>query len=388
MSFEIKADVSRHTRKIVPSRIAWGVASTAFFMLLLPAVRSYFFEFGRRWFYILLFSSLLSFILTPLMRRLALKYNVVDAPEERKIHLQNTPLLGGLAIVVAFSAALIANMILDRTMILLICGGLAMAFMSLEDDWREISAAPKLLFQVLVVMILIYNGVILDVFSPRTLWGYWLDVLLTVLWIVGITNAMNFMDGMDGLAAGISGIMAFFLGIVASQTQQPVMGWAAAAVMGSCLGFLPYNFRLDRPASIFLGDTGSTFLGFTLATLAVIGDWSDDPVVSFSAPLLIFWVLIFDMTYITIERVLTGKVKGVKEWIDYVGKDHIHHRMYDLLGDRRKAVFFIYFLCATLGISAIALRNARTIDGILLVGQALLITVIVSILEYSGRNRQ
>ncbi len=110
-------------------------------------------------------------------------------------------------------------------------------------------------------------------------------------------------------------------------------------------------------------------------------------IVSFSAPVLIFWILIYDMAYITIERIVTGKVKSLKEWIDYVGTDHIHHRLYSLFGDKRKAVLFIYFLCATLGISAITLCYARPIDGVLLVVQAFLITIIVSIIEYSGRNR-
>ena len=160
-------------------------------------------------------------------------------------------------------------------------------------------------------------------------------------------------------------------------------------MLGSCLGFLPYNFRGTKPAALFLGDTGSIFLGFILSSLAIIGDWADDnPVVSFSAPVLMFWILIFDMTYITVERVLTGKVRSVREWIDYVGKDHLHHRTYMLLGDKRKAVLFIYLLVATLGLSAIALRNARPVDGVLLVVQAFLITVIVSVLDYSGRHRE
>lgn len=165
------------------------------------------------------------------------------------------------------------------------------------------------------------------------------------------------------------------------------MGWIAIAVLGSCLGFLPFNFRVRKPAAIFLGDAGSTFLGFALASLAVIGEWDENPIVSFSAPVLIFWVLIYDMAYITVERILTGKVGTFKEWIDYVGKDHIHHRMLALLGDRKKAVLLIWFLCTTLGISAIALKNARPVDGILLVIQAFLITIFVSILEYSGRHR-
>ncbi len=369
------------------AKVLWFAVLAGFIALLLPFVRSAFFEYGR-WFYILLFALFLSFLLTPVARWIALRYNVVDSPQARKIHQKSTPLLGGVAIVIAFSAALVANMILDFQMLLLIGGGLVVAFVSLEDDWREISATIKLLVQVIVVLFMIFNGIILDLFPHNAAWGYVLNVIFTLIWIVGITNAMNFIDGMDGLAAGLSGIIALFIGIIAVQSNQPTMGWIAIAVVGSCLGFLPYNFKLNgKPASIFLGDTGSTYLGFTLATLAVIGDWDSDPIISFSAPVLIFWVLIFDMSYITIERVLTGKVKNLKQWIDYVGKDHLHHRMYDLLGDKRKAVLLIYLVSATLGISAAVLRGAHTRDSILLVIQAFLLTVIFSILEYSGRKR-
>jgi UDP-GlcNAc:undecaprenyl-phosphate GlcNAc-1-phosphate transferase len=367
-------------------RVVWLVFLLAFLGLLLPPIRYEFFEYGR-WLYILLFSFLVSFLLTPIMRRVALRYNIVDQPAERKVHLKGTPLLGGIAIVAAFCTALLSNMILEKEMILLLGAGLVIAFVSLEDDWRELSASFKLFIHVAVVLVLIFNGIVLDLFPSQYAWGFALNAFFTLVWIVGITNAMNFLDGMDGLAAGLSAIIAFFIGIVATQMNNPIMGWIAIALVGSCLGFLPYNFRVTQPATIFLGDTGSAYLGFTLATLAVIGEWDNNPILSFSTPLLIFWVLIFDMIYITIERILTGKVKSVKEWIDYVGKDHIHHRMYDLLGDKRKSVLLIYFVSATLGISALVLRNARPIDGVMLVLQAFLITVIISIIEYSGRKR-
>lgn len=368
-------------------RIVWCISLVIFAALLLPWSRSHFVDLGVRWLYILLFSFSLSVLLTPIMRLIALKLKIVDVPGGRKIHEKNTPLLGGVAIVIAFNTALLANMILEREVVLLLWGGAVVALVGLADDWRGVSARLKLFVQIFVVLVLIYFGIVLDLF-PQTMWGYWLNVLFTILWIIGITNAMNFIDGMDGLAAGIGVIIAMFMGIVAFQTDQPFMGWIAIAMMGSCLGFLPFNFGLKRPASIYLGDTGSTFIGFMLAALAIKGNWADNSrIVSFSAPVLIFWILIYDMAYITIERIVTGKVKSLKEWIDYVGTDHIHHRLYNLLGDKRKAVLFIYFLCATLSISAITLRYARPIDGVLLVVQAFLITVIVSIAEYSGRNR-
>ena len=373
------------------ARPSWILAMLVFFILLMPFVRSYFFNSLGRWLYVLIFSFSASYVLTPVARKIASKLGILDFVDDaggRKIHERNTPLLGGLAIIIAFIAALLANMILDREYLFLLVGGVIVALVSLIDDWRGLSARLKLGVQVAVVIVLIYEGVVLELFPVKTLWGYSLNCIFTDLWIVGITNAMNFADGMDGLAAGLGAIIALFMGIVAFQTNQPLMGWVALAMLGSCLGFLPYNFRPRSPALIFLGDGGSIFLGFILAALAIKGDWADNnPIVSFAEPVLIFWVLIFDMTYITAERILTGKVKNFRDWIDYVGKDHMHHRFYAILGDRRKVVLFVYLISATLGISAIALRNARIVDGILLVVQAFLITIIISILEYSGRHR-
>lgn len=340
-----------------------------------------------RWLYIYLTSLLLSYLLTPVFRLIALKFNILDHPDERKDHIKSTPLLGGLAIITAFSTSLAANMvILDREAIFLLVGGLIVALVSLLDDIREIPAGRKLVLQLLVTLFLVYSGIILELF-PKTIIGTLGNGLLTIIWIVGITNAMNFFDGMDGLATGLSGIISFFMGIVAFQTGQPFMGWIAIACLGSCLGFLPYNFRKGKSATIYLGDCGSTFLGFVLASLAVKGYWADlNPIVSFAAPVLIFWVLIFDMTYITMERIITGKVSNLRGWIEYVGRDHLHHRLDMLLRSKREAVMVIFLLAGTLGISAIALRNARTIDAILLVFQAGLVTTLVSIIEYAGRK--
>jgi len=372
---------------ISPLRIIYPLAIIIFGILIIPFCRFYFTYRGIRWLYIFLFSVSLSYLSTPLMRLIAMKFNVLDSPEGRKIHERTTPLLGGVAIIIAFSASLMANMLLEKGLLVLLCGGIIVAFVGLLDDLRGIRASVKLLIQILAVFALIYNGIILDLFPPRTTWGFWVNVVFTIIWIVGITNAMNFIDGMDGLATGLSAIIATFIGIVAFQTNQPFMGWIATAILGSCLGFFPFNFRFKKPAVIFLGDTGSTFLGFILAGLAVMGYWSESRIVSFANPVLIFWVLIFDMTYITVERVVSGKVRTVKEWIDYVGTDHLHHRLFYLLGDKWKAVLTIFLFSAALGLSSIALRYARMIDSILLVGQAFFIAVIFSIIEYAGRRK-
>jgi len=369
-------------------KIIWTAAVLTLIMLFLPDVRYVFFNRIGRWLYIFLLSLSLSAFLTPLARLAALRLKILDQPAQRKVHENPTPLLGGVALTAAFVLSLLGNMILDRETVVIIATGTLVAFFSIVDDWRGLQARVKLAAQILAVSFLIYQDIVLHLFPVHTTAGQVVNIALTYLWIIGLTNAMSFIDGMDGLAAGVGAIIAFFLAVVAFQTNQYLLGWISLAVMGSCLGFLPYNFRPTRPASIFLGDAGSSFLGFTLSAIAVVGDWSDNnPIVSFAAPLLIFWVLIFDMTYITVERIVTGKVKTFRQWLEYAGKDHLHHRMYNLLGDKRKAVLFIYLLSFTLGISAIALRNARSVDGALLVIQAFLITVIVSIMDYSGRHR-
>ena len=370
-------------------RLFWALAAIVFVFLLLPVVRQLFFERMGRWLYILLFSSSTAAMLTPLLMAIAVKTGIVDTPGGRKIHTNVTPLLGGVAIIISFISALVANMILDQRDIVLIAGGTVVAIVGLIDDWKNIPARYKIFIQILVVILLIRSGITLNLFPMRTPWGYLLNASFSIIWIVGLTNAMNFIDGLDGLAAGLSAIISLFLGIVAFQTGQPFMGWIAIAMMGSCLGFLPFNFNLRKPASIFLGDAGSTFFGFILSALAIKAEWADNnPIVSFATPVLIFWILIFDMSYITVERIVTGKVKNIRDWIEYVGTDHIHHRLLVVFENKKKVVFFILFLSATLGISAITLRNARPIDGVLTVVQAFLITIIVSILEYLGRNHE
>ena len=370
-----------------PLKIFYLMAMTLFVFLALPFFRLYFLNMGLRWLYIFLFSLSLSCLLTPLMRLIALKLRILDYPKGRKIHENATPLLGGVAIVVALTASFIANMLLERGIVLLLCGGIVVASVGFLDDWKGVSATLKLLVQVFVVLFLIRHGIILELFPIRETWGYWLNLVFTLIWIVGITNAMNFFDGMDGLAVGLSAIIATFMGIVAFQTHQPFMGWIAIAIVGSCLGFFPFNFRFKNPALIFLGDGGSMFLGFMLAGLAIKGYWSDNSrIISFTTPVLIFWILIFDMVYITVERVLSGKVRSVKQWIDYVGTDHLHHRLHTLLGEKWKAVLSIFLCSVILGLSSIVLRNARMIDSVLLVFQATLMAVILSVFEYAGRN--
>ena len=355
--------------------------------LAIPMVRQFFVFEGLRWLYILLFAFLGAGALTPLMSHLSHQWGLVDQPSERKIHANPTPRLGGVAVFLGFLGSVLLNSILPDWMIGILAAGSLLLVVGVIDDVWELPAWSKLVAQLAAAGIVIATGKVLTLFPSGPV-GDVANVMLTLLWIVGITNAFNFFDGMDGLAAGLAILIAGFMGAVAFETNQSGLGWLAVAIIGAGAGFLPYNFRGRKPAVIFLGDGGATFLGFTLACLAVKGNWADhSPIVSFSNPLLIFGVLIYDMIHITVERVATGKVRSIKEWLDYVGKDHLHHRLERALGSRQASVAMICLLTICLGLAALALRHAETAEALLLLLQAALIVVMITILEWSGRHK-
>ncbi|HYB72664.1 MAG TPA: MraY family glycosyltransferase [Candidatus Sulfotelmatobacter sp.] len=354
--------------------------------LLLPWVRSPWFDLGERWLYIFVLATALAFLLTPVVRNIAWRAEILDLPAARKVHATPTPLLGGLAIHAAFCTALLANFVLDRETVAILVGGSLLVGVGILDDRYGVPAAAKLAAQVAATTVVIGAGVSLSLFPARHL-GLAANIVLTAVWIVGITNAMNFFDGMDGLATGLAILTAGFMGIVAFQTQQPSLGWLCIALLGACLGFLPYNLRPERPASIFLGDAGSPFLGFTLAALAVKGEWAENNFIDVAAPVLIFWVFVFDMVHITVARIATGKVHSFRQWIDYVGRDHLHHRLAALMGSQRLALLLIFLLTSVMGLAAVALKNARLMDAVVLLIQAVLVVVVVTVLEFQGNRR-
>ena len=366
----------------------WWVSAVALSLaagLLLPASRAVWQGAGGRWVYILVVSGLIAFGLTPLVIRLAHAFDVLDVPASRKVHSAPTPLLGGLAIYVAFTTAILANSIFDYQVSAILIGGSLLVIVGILDDILDIPALVKLVAQLIAAAIVIGSGVAITLF-PRFWFGNFVDTILTIVWLLGITNAMNFFDGMDGLATGLSIISASFLGLFAFLSFQPFLGWFSAALVGSCLGFLPFNFRRKGPALVFLGDAGSTFLGFTLAALAVKGDWAENNIIDIGAPILIFWVFIYDMTYITVARILSGKVRSFRDWIAYVGRDHLHHRLASLLGSKRQAVFLVFLFSVCTGLAAIALVHASTMEAVILILQAVVIVIIFSILEHAGNQ--
>lgn len=351
--------------------------------LIHPGLRGMLYRWGNRWVFILLLSASTSFVATPVVRMLAWRFRILDVPDSRKSHQGPTPLLGGIAIYSGFVVSLVSYAVFSPALRSLLLAGTIILFVGILDDWRETSASLRLMLQILAVGIVMGNGIHF-LFLPEGLLGNAAEWLLTLVWIIGITNALNFLDGLDGLATGSAIIIAFYLGVVAFQSGQPFLGWALVAIIGGCLGFLPYNLRLGS-ATIFLGDAGSTFLGFMLASLTVMGNWGpDNAIKTFTPPLLIFGLLIFDLFHITISRIVSGKVTSFKGWIDFVGKDHLHHRLETLGMTKKEVVMFIFLFEICLGAGALLIRQIHEMQAMLLLLQGLGIIALFAVLEHLG----
>ncbi len=345
----------------------------ALLFVLDPIRRSFFEHPYLRMIYLLIFASATAFMLVPLVRRLARCIGALDHPDQRKVHRTPTPLLGGLAIFIAFAVTVLINNIYTDELKGVAVAGTLVFLVGMIDDIQPLSAKLRLLVQLVAVGIMIEYGVRVS-FMPDSWWGDLLEILFTVVWMIGITNAVNFLDGLDGLASGTVMISAAAFSLIALQTGQPYMRFLSIALMGSCLGFLPYNFRRGKPAAIFLGDGGSNFIGFTIAAIGVLGQWGNGiGSVNLIVPILILGVPIFDTTFTTIMRIKNRQVKSFSEWVHFTGKDHFHHRLVEIGFSPKMAVFAIYMVTISLGIGAAVLRNSDGVDAFLLLLQAFIL---------------
>src|SRR5438093_1181801 len=318
---------------------------------------------------------------------LSLPWGGLDTPAARKVHDVATPLLGGAAVYCAFAVTVLSNFDFSLQLKGVAVGATLVVAIGILDDITDLRASLKLLGHVGAAVAAIAYGVVLNI-APYWVPGFaWLNVGLTILWFVTVTNAIQFLDGMDGLATGLGVIAGIFFSIAALQAEQRYLMYLSAALVGACLGFLPYNFRSGR-AQIFLGDSGATFIGFTLAGLAVMGEWAEgDPLIALLTPLLILGVPLFDIGFVGVARIVTGKVHSLPEWLAYTGRDHIHHRFEQLGLTKKQSVLLIFFLAATLGLSAILLKDATPHEAVLVLIQAACVLAIVAVLEGVGRWR-
>lgn len=329
-------------------------------------------------------SFLLALIIIPLIRKLAFKFQILDYPGGRKIHKEVTPLLGGLGIFTALITALLLWAPELRSLSAILIGASLILIIGLIEDIKGLSAQIRIAAQMIITLGIIFIGGLRIEFLPNNLLGNVVEVLLTIFWIVGLTNAYNYLDGLDGLAAGSAVINLFFFSVILYNTGQYSLGLLAISLIGGCLAFLPYN--LDKKNKIFLGEAGSTFLGFTLACLGLQGSWASDNIVRLSIPIIILGVPIFDMIFTTIMRVKEEKVKSFTQWLRYGGKDHFHHYLVDVGLSPLGAVFFIYAINLSLGISSIMLSNDTMIEGMLSLYQAAIVFVVIATLMVAGKH--
>lgn len=292
----------------------------------------------------ILFLSAVAFIVsyfsTPWVKKISHKLGAVDVPNHRKVHKTPVARGGGAAIFLGFFIAFLFLNRFSPEIIGFLVASFIIVILGIFDDILGLAALPKFLVQSLAAMIVIYFGVRIDMTAllrghlPGSL--AFLSVPLTYFWIIGITNAINLIDGLDGLAAGVSTISAFTISVVAFTNGQITVAVLALIIGFAALGFLPHNFR----SKIFMGDTGSMFLGFSLATLAIVGSTKLAAAFSFFVPIMILAIPIFDTIFAIIRRIVT------KRPLFEGDRKHLHHRLLDLGFSSLQTVIFIYILSA------------------------------------------
>jgi len=331
-------------------------------------------------FVLALAACLIAYGLMPYVIILAHKIGALDIPDARRVHAVVTPRIGGLSVILAVNITLLLNFNYSIELKGVCISALIVGCLSLWDDIHELPASVKLLGQVLALAILMAAGVHVD-FAPDVWWGYGLEYAVTAFWVIGITNAFNFLDGINGLASALAVTTCLLMGLLAWHTDQTYMLFLCLALAGGAMGFLPDNARYSTPARSFLGDVGSTYLGWMMAAIAVMGDWSSEGAMkAYAGPLLIFSVMIFDMIHTTVARIQRGDVRNVREWIEYVGRDHLHHRLMTLGCSQVQAVILIVGFSCVVGLAALALVKSPIISVWLLLAQTVIFYSILTIL--------
>ena len=304
----------------------------------------------------LVIAAVVSCAATPLVKVLSVKVGAVDVPKDaRRMHDHPIPRMGGLAIFFGFVAAMLLMVQLDTAKKGMLLGAVIIVVLGIFDDIYALPAKPKFLVQIAAALIAVMAGNRIEVlsnpniFSENPVWQLGvLSIPITVIWIVAITNAVNLIDGLDGLADGVSAISATTVLVIALMASELQVAIVMAALVGACVGFMPYNLN---PAKMFMGDTGATFLGYILATMSIQGLFKFYAVISFAVPFLILGLPIFDTAFAFIRRIAHGQSPM------HADRGHIHHRLIDMGLNQKQAVATLYVISAMLGLSAVVLTT-------------------------------
>lgn len=323
----------------------------------------------------------LSLILTPQVTKLAKKYGIIDAPSDRKVHTQNIPRAGGVAIYAAFllsfaSAliypAMLSESIFERQTVVFIIGASSAFLLGLWDDIKPLDSKTKFAAQMMIAMIAYTGGIsikAISIFGTQAIELGWASLPVTIFWFVLVMNAINLIDGLDGLAAGISLFVSLVLLILAVKMNSLSVAIKLAALAGAILGFLKYNFN---PASVFMGDSGSYFIGYTLAGVVITGALKGPATVAILIPVIALGVPLMDVLFAPIRRFILGAKMFSPD------KNHLHHRLLKLGFTHRNTVLLLYGVSIVMGIISILMVHAKD-ESIGLILFILGITVILAI---------
>lgn len=329
-------------------------------------------RFSALWLQILLTIAVgfaVSFASTPIVKGFAQKVGAIDVPRDgRRVHDHPIPRMGGLAIFLGFLISVVLFIDITREVRGILLGAVLIVACGAIDDVISLRAWIKLLVQIAAAVIAVLHGVVIEVFRNPNIFSDnealilgALAVPVTILWIVGITNSVNLIDGLDGLAVGVSTIASTTMFVVALLVSEGGVAVILAALMGACLGFMPYNLN---PAKIFMGDTGSLLLGYVLATVSVVGMFKFYAIVTFVVPILALFLPLFDTLCAIVRRLLRGQSPM------HPDRGHLHHRLIDMGLSQKQAVAVLYSLSAVLGLCAVVLATSGALRTFLLVAAA------------------
>lgn len=315
--------------------------------------------------YIIAFSIglIACYLLTPTVKKLALRLGAIDNPDNRKVHKLPVPRMGGLAIYVGFLIAVLCSVTVSKEILGLLLGGTFIVLLGILDDIYQLPARVKLVGQIFAALILVLFDIRIDwlTFPGSESYFYMenLAIPATIFWVVSMTNALNLIDGLDGLAAGVAFIASLTVGVVAIQSGSYVVAILTLALAGSTLAFIRYNFN---PATIFMGDTGSMFLGYMLAAVSVLGVVKSATAVALLVPAIALGLPIIDTFLAIVRRYSNGKP------IFKPDKGHLHHRLLAAGLSQKQTVLLMYGISLALSMSALLFTGSNHLLGLVIIG--------------------
>lgn len=317
---------------------------------------------------------IISFSATPIVKSFAQKVGAMDVPgEARRVHDHPIPRMGGLAIFLGFLLSVLLFVDIDRQLQGVLLGCVIIVATGAVDDVVSLNAWVKLVLQILAALIAVLHGIRIDVLINPIIWSsseYWilggLSIPFTILWIVGITNSVNLIDGLDGLAVGVSTISSVTMLVIALLVADAPVALVLAALAGACIGFMPYNLN---PAKIFMGDVGSQFLGYVLATTSIMGMFKFHAMIAFLVPVFALALPLSDTIFAFFRRIAHGQSPF------HADKGHFHHRLLAMGMSQKQAVAVLYSVSALFGLFAVLLAG----DSIILRVSCIVLAFIICI---------